>query len=202
MPVLLRSLDPSAPGPWARLTPPAAGTIAMDHRQERPGTGSRRRCGLAWLLAGLAAAAFPQALAAAAAPAPASGGGNPPPLSWRPGTNLTLTAADHGSTVVLRRGETLRLVLSANAGTGYSWELDRVERRVLEPLGGEIRQAPGLPRDDGTAVPLAGGPQQLTVLFRALAPGRGALSLKLWRPWEGEASAIQRFRVQVVVVGP
>jgi len=198
MPVLLRSFTPSAPRPRATLTPLAPCGSAMGQQHGHPQQGHRRHGGLAWLVGALAAAGLP----AAAAPGATGPGGSPQPLQWRPGSSLTLTAVDNGNRVVLRRGETLRLVLSANAGTGYGWELDRIDRRLLEPLGGEIRQAPGLPRDDGTALPLAGGSQQLSVLFRALAPGRAELSLRLWRPWEGEASAIQRFRVPVVVVQP
>jgi predicted secreted protein len=120
---------------------------------------------------------------------------------WGEGRTLTVTARENGETLVMRSGETLRVVLSANAGTGFSWDLDRVERTLIEPLGGEIRHAPGQPLPNGTALPLAGGPQQITVLFRVLRPGRSAVTLKLWRPWEGEGSIVERFRVVVVAVG-
>jgi len=196
MPVLfctwrLAGLRPTA-APWSRLRP--AG---------RPWAGILAHCGHSCLIGGLVLlpVAAPRKAAAAPAPPAAGGAANPQPPS-RPGTSLTLTAADNGRTVLLRRGETLRIVLTANAGTGFSWDLDTVDRRLVEPLAVEVRQAPGLLLADGSAAPLAGGPQQITVLFRALAPGRGALSLKFWRRWEGEGSVIDRFRVPLVVVGP
>jgi predicted secreted protein len=120
----------------------------------------------------------------------------------RTGTTLTLTAADTGRTVVLRRGESLRVVLSANAGTGYSWDPERIVGNLIEPLGVEVRQAPAMPRPGGPVAPPVGGPQQITFLFRAVAVGQGSLSLKFWRPWEGETSIIERFRVPLVVVRP
>ena len=122
----------------------------------------------------------------------------PEPL--RSNNTLILTAQDNGSSVILRQGETLQVVLSGNAGTGYSWDLERHDPSRIEPLGMESRQAPGPPLPDGRSLPLAGGPQQTTFRFRMLRPGRSTLELRYWRPWEGASSIIERFRLQVVIV--
>jgi predicted secreted protein len=115
---------------------------------------------------------------------------------------LIATAQDNGSSLSLRQGKTLKVVLSGNAGTGYSWDLERHDPSRIEPLGMESRQAPGPPLPDGRSLPLAGGPQQISFLFRMLRPGRSTLQLRYGRPWEGASSIIERFRLRVVIVPP
>jgi hypothetical protein len=90
---------------------------------------------------------------------------------------LIVTAQDNGSSLIRRPGES-----------------------QIEPLGMESQQAHGPPLPDGRSLPLAGGPQQFSFLFRMLKPGRSTLQLRYWRPWEGAGSIIERFRVQVVIV--
>jgi len=135
------------------------------------------------------------ASAAAATPVRAAA---PEPV--RSSYTLIVTAQDNGSSLILRQGETLRVVLSGNAGTGYSWDLEGHDPSRVEPLGQESRQAPGPPLPDGRSLPLAGGPQQISFLFRMLKPGRTALALRYWRAWEGAGSVIERFRLQLVIV--
>lgn len=113
---------------------------------------------------------------------------------------LIVTAQDNGSSLILRQGETLRVVLSGNASTGYGWDLEHHDPSRIEPLGMESRQAPGPPLPDGRSLPLAGGSQQISFLFRMLKPGRSTLELRYWRAWEGAGSIIERFRVQVLIV--
>jgi predicted secreted protein len=122
------------------------------------------------------------------------------PDTVRSSHTLIVTAQDNGSTVILRQGESLRVVLSGNASTGYSWDLERHDPNQLEPLGMESRQTLGPPLPDSHSLPLAGSPQQISFLFHMLKPGRTALELRYWRPWEGAGSIIERFRLQVVIV--
>jgi predicted secreted protein len=111
-----------------------------------------------------------------------------------------VTAQDNGSSLILRQGETLQVVLSGNAGTGYGWDLEHHDPSRIKPLGMESRQTPGPPLPDGRSLPLAGGQQQISFLFRMLRPGRSTLQLRYWRPWEGAGSIIERFRVRVEIV--
>jgi len=46
------------------------------------------------------------------------------PEPVRNGQTLIVTAQDNGSSLILRQGETLQVVLSGNAGTGYGWDLE------------------------------------------------------------------------------
>jgi len=115
---------------------------------------------------------------------------------------LIVTTQDNGSSLILRQGETLKVVLSGIAGTGYGWDLEHHDPSRIKPLGMESRQAPGPPLPDGRSLPLAGGQQQICFLFRMLKPGRSTLQLRYWRPWEGTGSIIERFRLRVVIVPP
>ena len=92
------------------------------------------------------------------------------------------------------------MVLSGNAGTGYGWDLERHDPSRIAPLGIESRQAPAPPLRDGRSLPLAGGPQQISFLFRMVKTGCSTLELNYLRPWDRPASIIVRFRLQVVIV--
>ncbi len=124
------------------------------------------------------------------------------PEPVRSSQTLIVTTHDNGSSLILRQGETLKVVLSGNAGTGYSWDLEHHDPSRIKPLGMESRQTPGPPLPDGRSLPLAGGQQQISFLFRMLRPGRSTLQLRYWRPWEGAGSIIERFRVRVEIVPP
>ena len=114
-----------------------------------------------------------------------------------------VTAADNGRQVTLRRGEQLQVVLSDNAGTGYSWEIEHNDAALLTPEGQETRQDPGPPTSPGSPRPVGvvGGPMEVRFLFRALGKGNGELRLRHWRPWEGPRSVDRRFRLVLRVVG-
>ena len=115
--------------------------------------------------------------------------------------SVIVTQADDGRSLNLRRGEPLRVVLPDTAGTGYSWEIESVDRRLLRLEGQSTWQDPGpAPSGRKGAVGLVGGPLQVSFLFRAVAAGRGELLLRHWRPWEGPASVDRRFRLQLQVV--
>lgn len=114
---------------------------------------------------------------------------------------LVVTAADDGQVVNLRRGEQLQVVLSDIAGTGYSWEIERNNPKLLAPEGQQVRQDPGPPPAPGSQVPvgLVGGPMQVRFLFRAVGQGSGELRLRHWRPWEGPGSVDRRFKLALRV---
>ena len=84
------------------------------------------------------------------------------PEPVRNGQTLIVTAQDNGSSLILRQGETLQVVLSGNAGTGYGWDLEHHDPSRIKPLGMESRQTPGPPLPDGRSLPLAGGQQQIS----------------------------------------
>ena len=153
---------------------------------------------LALLTALALAAGGPQALAATP---PAPGPGNPA-AAVQPGSTLVVTDRDNGASVVMRQNETLWVVLSSNGGTGYSWDIERLDANRIVSLGQASRPSPGTALPNGRALPMAGAPQQISYLFRMARPGSSELVLRLWRPWEGAASAVERFRLRLVTVLP
>lgn len=98
--------------------------------------------------------------------------------------SAALTAADDGRTIESRAGSEVVIRLPENPSTGYAWKIDvdkahvSVERQFFEQ------------RDDRV-----GGGGETTWVLRASRPGVTTVRLMLWRSWEGERAAIQRFRV-------
>jgi len=164
----------------------------------------RRRARAAGLAAALAASGALLLAGPAATPAhgaaPASGPLEP---TLTQGRTLTLGPADDGRSVNLRRGEQLRLVLPGNAGTGYRWVIEAIDRSRLQLLGAELWSDPGPPLSGGGRAPgLVGGPQQTTFLFRAVGSGESELRLIHW-PGPARAGADDpRFRLRVRSVAP
>ena len=119
-----------------------------------------------------------------------------------PAESVIVTQADDGRSLNLRRGERLQVVLGDTAGTGYSWEIESLDRRLLRFEGQRTRQDPGPPPPPGFKGPvgLVGGPLQVSFLFRAVAGGEGELVLRHWRPWEGPRSVDRRLRLRLRVV--
>ena len=151
------------------------------------------------LLATLTVAAGGPQVLAATPPAPGPG---TPAAAVQPGSTLVVTERDNGTSVVMRQNETLWVVLRSNGGTGYSWDIERLDTGRIVSLGQASRPSPGTALPDGRALPMPGAPQQISFLFRLARPGSSELVLRLWRPWEGPASAVERFRLRVVTVLP
>lgn len=133
---------------------------------------------------------------------PASLRGQAGAASARALPTVIVSEADDGRSLSLRRGQQLQVLLAETAGTGYSWEIERLDRRLLQPEGQTTRPNPGLPTAPGLspAPGLVGGPLQVSMLFRAVAAGEGELLLRHWRPWEGPASVDRRLRLRLRVV--
>jgi predicted secreted protein len=100
---------------------------------------------------------------------------------------LTLTDQDNGRRLAVRVGDMLTLRLAENATTGYRWEPDRYDTRLLE-LAEETASYPN-------AAVGSGG--EAIFRFRIVSAGSSTLALKSWRHWEGAGSIIQRFAVTI-----
>ena len=112
--------------------------------------------------------------------------------AWAPelatGHTLSLGPQDNGRQVNLRLGDQLRLVLPGNAGTGYRWVIERIDRRQLQLLGAELWSDPGPRVGAGRRPGLVGGPQQTSFLFKVIGPGAADLQVRYW-PGPARASA-------------
>jgi inhibitor of cysteine peptidase len=105
----------------------------------------------------------------------------------------TATEAFNGRTVRIEPGTELRLALSSNATTGYSWNV------VQRPRGLKfVSDSYDSPRTSNPLVTGAGGMQQ--IVFRGVRPGSGELKLIYTRPWARKAVG-GTFRLKVVIGG-
>ncbi len=118
----------------------------------------------------------------AANPGPEAGG--------RSLSTIVLTRDDSGKTVVMRPGDRLAIRLAEKPAAGYRWAVETYNEQVVVQAGTDYT------RSDGAAVG-GGGHRQLT--FEAKAPGKVILHLKLWQPWAGDASIVERFVVTLQI---
>jgi inhibitor of cysteine peptidase len=104
---------------------------------------------------------------------------------------INATQADNGSAVKLQSREGLSVSLSITTGTGYSWRVVRIDRKVLRQDG-----QPTLVRGDH---PMPGA--SATEVFRFMAAGTGTTQLELdyVRPWEKGVAPARTFRLEVTV---
>jgi inhibitor of cysteine peptidase len=102
-------------------------------------------------------------------------------------TMQLLVEQDNGRTINLHLGESVQLTLPENATTGYRWAIDHYDKEIIEMLATEPHyQAPAI-----------GSAGEVTFIFQTKKIGTGEIVLKHWRHWEGDASVIARFRVQL-----
>lgn len=104
---------------------------------------------------------------------------------------ITLEQTESGTSVEVRRGDEIVVRLEENPTTGFRWAVDEINEQVLELQDSSYQQQPG----GGMG---GGGQRRLT--FRAKSSGSSPLRLKLWREWEGDATADARYSVTVTVV--
>ena len=106
-------------------------------------------------------------------------------------TRLNLTEADEGGAFELKRvGDQLVVVLEGNPTTGYLWEVEGVDKSILQP----IDDAVFLPDSDAIG---SGG--KLTLRFHAMATGQTTLRLVYHRPWEEDVAPLKTFEVNIAV---
>ncbi len=141
---------------------------------------------------------FPRALALLALATLLAAGcaakGDPPtsvPAGVRENGMLILTPADNNRSAELRVGERLVARLPENPTTGYTWAIDETDRRLLMLDSTDYASS-----DAG----FIGARGQRTFTFAARQPGEVALKLKYWRFWEGDASATERYVVNLRIL--
>jgi len=101
---------------------------------------------------------------------------------------IILTEDDDGTKVKLIRGQVLEASLEGNPTTGYTWEVEELNERVLQQLGSEFKPQSNLP----------GAPGTVTFRFKAVGKGQAQLKLIYHRPWE-KATPPKTFSIRLVV---
>jgi inhibitor of cysteine peptidase len=116
----------------------------------------------------------------------------PAAVTAQTATQATVELGELGqsASVQLRAGDTLRVVLAANPSTGYSWQANQNDARVLAVNDIENQRA---------QITRIGAMRSQTLAFTAKAPGQDALTLNYARPWEKNAKPARTYAVNVRV---
>lgn len=103
---------------------------------------------------------------------------------------IQINETHSGKVVRLRVGAEAIIELTENAATGYVWDIESFDERMLELS----RTGGGSPAG---SLPGAAGKFRLRLI--AKAPGQTSIRLKYWRDWEGESSITSRFEVTLQI---
>ena len=107
---------------------------------------------------------------------------------------VKVVASVSGSTVELRKGQTLVFTLESNPTTGYQWEVIKNDESILQQKGEAEFKSSNTSNPPGSG---KGG----TETFRFDAQNAGMVTLKLvyHRPWEKDVEPLKTFTLQVKV---
>jgi inhibitor of cysteine peptidase len=113
-----------------------------------------------------------------------TGGGSTAPKE------VKVTDKEAGGSVEVAKGGTLEITLEGNPTTGYTWEVESVDDKILKQDGEPEFKA------ESDAVG-AGG--MVTLKFKAEEAGETDLKLVYHRPWEEGEDPAETFEVSVTV---
>ena len=103
---------------------------------------------------------------------------------------VKLTKKEAGESVEVAKGGTLEITLEGNPTTGYTWEVESVDDKVLKQEG----EPDSKPDSDAVG---AGG--MMTLKFKAEGTGKTDLKLVYHRSWEKDEAPAETFEVSVTV---
>ena len=104
--------------------------------------------------------------------------------------DVKVTEKEAGKSVEVANGGTLEITLEGNPTTGYTWEVESVDDKILKLEGEPDFEA------DSDAMG-AGG--MMTLKFDAEGAGKTDLKLVYHRPWEKDEAPAETFEVSVTV---
>lgn len=99
---------------------------------------------------------------------------------------IILTTDDNGSEVVLKLGDSIKILLEENATSGYTWELNNDLPEQLVEIENDFKTS----NQEGIGV---SGQRVLT--YQVQKKGNGVLSLKYWQFWNGDTSIADKFEI-------
>jgi inhibitor of cysteine peptidase len=102
-----------------------------------------------------------------------------------------VTDSDNGRAVTLKTGDMLTVSLASTPGTGYGWNVARLDSQVLEEAG--------KPAIIHNAHPMPGAPAVQVFRFTAAGVGATTLELDYVRPWEKGVAPARIFRLAITV---
>lgn len=106
---------------------------------------------------------------------------------------ISVTAEQNNTTVEMQTGDVLVIELDAIPGTGYAWEVEKLDTAILNQ-DGEIEFVPKK-ADEA----LVGGTETQIIRIKAVGPGETAVKLIYHRSFEQDVDPLQTFYLNVVV---
>ena len=105
---------------------------------------------------------------------------------------IKVSENDAGSTLEMKEGDGLEIILQANPTTGYRWEVASNDTSVLKNIGIEY-QADKVPSG------IVGSGGKTIMRFMAIKEGETFLQLVYRRPFEKDMPPVKKFELIVVV---
>ena len=102
-----------------------------------------------------------------------------------------VTEKDNGRELVVPRESVLEVKLETSLGTGYGWEVAKIDTDLLEPLGDSIVPA--------SAEVLLGGKEIHIFRYKAQAVGDTILRMQYLRRWEKEVSPLKIYQIKLQI---
>src|SRR5262245_20335956 len=104
---------------------------------------------------------------------------------------VAVTEKDKDGKVTIAKGKELAVSLEITTGTGYTWQVGKVDKKQLEQLGEPKTEKP----ENGRL----GAKAQQVFKFKALSAGTSTLELNYLRPFEKEKKPPKTFAIKVTV---
>lgn len=107
-----------------------------------------------------------------------------------------LTMRQNGSTVIVKPGDKIVILLDGNITTGYSWEVGTIDETFLKQYGEPTYREKYNPRG------LEGVPGKFEFTFEALRIGKTSLRLIYQQPFEKDVEPEKTFTITVDISKP
>jgi inhibitor of cysteine peptidase len=103
---------------------------------------------------------------------------------------IILMKEDHESVIHADIGDSIKILLTENANTGYTWEVDGAIPPQLNMVINDYKL---------THKKTLGGSGKRVVEFIAKELGEVTLNLKYWQEWNGDDSIDDRYSVTILI---
>jgi len=113
-----------------------------------------------------------------------------------PPDSIAVDEKANGTTVTAKVGKLVVVRLAGNPTTGYSWSVKKLAGKALEQVG----KLKYVPRKVPARMVGSGG--KFLATFRAVKPGKAAITMAYARPWEKGKPPIKTFKLAIVVEPP